>query len=169
MGRGFKWATATVEEKREHIFKIFKKNTELDKVSGCILWKNKLIKRGYGAVQYEGKPMSAHRVSWMINRGPIPKGMCVCHHCDNPACVNHKHLFLGTFKDNWDDMVKKGRRRAVAGDDCSWSKLTEVQVREIKKRLALGEGNTRLGYEFGVEAGTIADIRRGKNWKHVKI
>jgi len=164
----FKWATATAEEKMAHILKMFKKNTQRQD-NGCLLWTNSSNKRGYGTVQYEGRPMSAHRVSWIINKGPIPKGLLVCHHCDAPRCVEISHLFLGTIKDNWNDMVKKGRRVFISGESCNFSKLKEEQVIEIKKRLKTGESDTSLGYHFGVSAGTIADIRRGKNWKHIKI
>lgn len=167
-GKRFKWETATDAEKKLHVLKIITKNTARDN-DGCLVWVKGFRKDGYAGMMYEGKFMAAHRVSWIIHKGPIPEGMWVLHSCDKPGCQEISHLFLGTAKDNWDDMVKKGRRKFKKGDDCNWSKLKEIQVIEIKKRLATGESATRLGYEFGVEAGTIKDIRQGKNWKHVKI
>lgn len=65
----------------------------------------------YGSVSINGKFMKAHRYSWEIHNGPIPKGLWVLHHCDNPACVNPEHLFLGTRSDNMKDCYAKGRSK----------------------------------------------------------
>ena len=64
---------------------------------------------GYGMIRVGGRTVTAHRAIWEISRGPIPAGMLVCHMCDNPACCNPEHLFLGTAKDNALDMMRKGR------------------------------------------------------------
>lgn len=78
-------------------------------MSGCWLWLDKLTRDGYGQMTYKMKSMRAHRWSYSIHVGPIPNGLLVCHKCDTPACVNPKHLFVGTVKDNTEDMIKKGR------------------------------------------------------------
>ena len=75
----------------------------------CLVWTRARRSKGYGAIYCEGKVADTHRVSWEINRGPIPTGMFVCHRCDNPPCINIDHLFLGTVRDNNRDMVAKGR------------------------------------------------------------
>lgn len=75
----------------------------------CWIWTGSLKPDGYGCLYYEGKMWIAHRVSYIIHKGKIPKGMFVLHKCDNPSCVNPKHLFIGTNKDNLHDMVMKDR------------------------------------------------------------
>lgn len=80
----------------------------------CWLWQGSHNGKGYGelsqyALNKTLKPMRAHRLSWEIHNGKIPDGMCICHHCDNPRCVNPNHLFMGTHKDNMHDASVKGR------------------------------------------------------------
>lgn len=76
----------------------------------CWNWKAKAKSgHGYGIFNLGDHQSNAHRVSWMLSNGPIPDGLFVCHKCDNPRCCNPNHLFLGTPKDNTDDMNRKGR------------------------------------------------------------
>jgi HNH endonuclease len=78
----------------------------------CWGWRGATFRFGYGKVKlWDGTRTTAHRVSYQIHYGPIPDGMFVCHHCDNPPCTNPEHLFLGTGADNNRDMAKKGRSR----------------------------------------------------------
>ena len=77
----------------------------------CIVWEQAFDKKGYGVKFYKGKTMGAHRYKWIITNGDIPKGMFVCHKCDNPKCVNIDHLFLGTAMDNMRDKMTKNRHR----------------------------------------------------------
>lgn len=77
---------------------------------GCWEWSGHRDKNGYGTLAISSRPVGAHRVSWTINYGPIPDGLCVLHRCDNPPCVRPDHLFLGTSQDNTIDMIRKNRQ-----------------------------------------------------------
>lgn len=81
----------------------------VEDANGCHIWQRSKTNRGYGTLTTGGVGWLAHRAAWALKRGPIPEGMKVLHECDNPSCVNPKHLFLGTSKDNMDDMMAKGR------------------------------------------------------------
>jgi Mor family transcriptional regulator len=102
-----------------------------------------------------------------MHNGPVPKGLCVCHTCDNRKCVNPEHLFLGTLKDNNLDKTRKGRNVSLRGSGSGMSVLNEQQVGEIKKKLASGKGLSDLGREYNVTPQNIYHIRKGKTWKHV--
>jgi len=83
----------------------------------CWLWKATLDSNGYGMIAIRRRMKKAHRVSWAISFGNTLENMCVLHKCDNPACINPQHLFLGTLKDNAEDREKKGRGNHPSGED----------------------------------------------------
>lgn len=78
-------------------------------MSGCWLWTGSFRRDGYGSLSIDGVTHAAHRVSWWLSKGEIHDGLCVLHRCDNRACVNPDHLWLGTKRDNTNDMLRKGR------------------------------------------------------------
>lgn len=133
--------------------------------SGCWVWMGATQVRGYGEMLSNNKKYLAHRASYETFVGEIPKGMYVCHRCDNVYCVNPNHLFLGTQKDNLQDMAKKGR--STVGSKNPMAKLTEEQVKDIKKCLSLNCSDTEIGKEFNVSRSAIQLIKQGKRWSHV--
>lgn len=138
----------------------------------CWEWIGAINSTGRGIFNYPGmKNGKAHRVSWIIHYGDIPNNLCVLHHCDNGKCVNPNHLFLGTKGDNNTDRKQKGRSNPLRGENDPKSKLTEENVRDIRK-LYIPDSKEfnqfKLADMFGVSRSTILAILRGDNWKHVK-
>lgn len=136
--------------------------------NGCILWKGSKLYSGYGMIRSgKGKEIPAHRASWEIHVGPIPEGMHVLHKCDNPPCVNHKHLFIGTHNDNMQDMIEKERNVIMKGENHGMAKLNEDKVREIRKLNKNGVSRRELQEKFGMSKGGIEGIVNGRSWKHI--
>ena len=131
-------------------------------LGACWIWKAGVIYGGYGTIWEKGHKVGAHRVSYELKFGPVPKGLSVLHHCDNPPCVRPEHLFLGTQQSNIDDMREKGRQRYVSGEQAGSSKLTSMQVLEIRRRRSLGELQGNLAREFHVNQSQISMIVRRK-------
>lgn len=132
----------------------------------CWTWHGALSPGGYGRFCYHNGLYQAHRVSWEIANGTIPDRLYVLHTCDNRACVNPKHLFLGSHTDNMRDMDAKGRRVSHYGEDHVSHKLTYQQVEAIRELYAQGNVTKKtLGQQFGVCDTQIGHIVRGNAWK----
>ena len=141
-----------------------------DGLGPCWTWTAGRFVFGYGIVQTSNprRTTTAHRVSYELAHGPIPAGMAVCHRCDNPPCVNPDHLFLGTQAENLRDMYAKGRGSKQCGEEASAAKLTEDDVREIRRAHAAKEDTmVAIGARFGVTGMAVSGIVRRKNWRHV--
>lgn len=153
----------------------FEKNYEVN--GDCWDWigatadtKNKedLKERRYGHISYKAKLIKAHRASWLIYKGEIPKGMLIRHIvCDRPICVNPDHLEIGTVKDNMQDMVQKGRCADHRGEANNSAKLKESDVIEILSTLKNLLSIYEIAKKFNVHPVTIKNIINGKTWKHV--
>lgn len=113
---------------------------------------------GYGVLRINDKKEYAHRVAFALAHGHLDATLKVCHTCDNPRCVNPRHLFLGTNTDNMADAAVKGRTRR---------KLTPEQVADIRRRFGGHGSQAALAKEYGVTIGAINHIKMGRNWKHV--
>jgi len=141
------------------------------KTETCWIWTGAKAGNGYGVTSkhIDGikRQVYAHRVSYELDNGPIPKGLYVLHSCDNPSCINPKHLYTGTQLDNMRDCLHKGR--TAKGHYLPQSKLKEkdvVNIRSIRENTNLTY--RQIGLIFNVDAQSIWNIVNRKSWKHIK-
>ena len=142
----------------------------------CWVWTGAKSPKGYGEFWFteRGKHTRAHQVSWILKFGDIRDGYGVLHKCDNPPCVNPKHLFLGTNYDNTRDRDAKGRRvqgrvylgkeHPQHGENSPHNKLTSEQVLEIVSLRSQGMKNKDIASAFGVSCGIVSNIWNGRKW-----
>ena len=138
--------------------------------TGCWIWNGGLGKNGYGRYSLHGKRELAHRISFRLANKIDISGMCICHRCDVPLCVNPVHLFAGTQRDNLADMRAKGRDvppPSKRGEAHYEGKLTDESVRSIRARRAAGERLTEIADAFNVTPALISHIATRRKWKHV--
>lgn len=150
--------------------------SKIEIVGECWNWTGATFRdSGYGAINVGGQAMLAHRVSFLQHGLGNPGELFVCHRCDNRLCINPSHLFLGTNRDNVDDMLRKGRQcrgqprvdAALSAKRVALRKLTEEEVRLIFSRHAAGEDRFDLAAEFGVHHDTVYKLLTGHTWSHV--
>lgn len=151
----------------------------------CWIWTGGKGRHGYGHfnMKSQKRQCQAHRVAYALTYPSFNPSLNVCHSCDfgHGGCVRPDHLWQGSQADNLRDMHKKGRSAKMderwtkthsealhRGNQCSWAKLTDDQVREIRKYAALGASHTALAQEYKVGRPMITMIVNGKRWKHVK-
>lgn len=139
----------------------------MDKVkasdNGCWEWTACKDMGGYGIIGADGAVKGAHRVMWELVVSEIPSDKCVLHHCDNRGCVKPDHLFLGTHKENSEDMITKGR--SAIGSRNGRAKLTDADV--VKIRSIKGQSQYKIASMFGIDQTMVGNILRKQNWKHV--
>ena len=131
----------------------------------CWLWQGAKDLDGYGFIKRkDGVQLRAHRVSHELHHGPVPLGMFVCHTCDTPSCVNPDHLFLGTAKDNTDDMIRKGRKPKPLGESNPMARLTSAQVLSIRSDTRQAKD---VAAAYGIVASTVLHIKAFRAWRHL--
>lgn len=136
------------------------------KTTTCWIWTGANNGVGYGKVRrplLSAQSIYAHRYAWFLKFGRWPNYLC--HRCDNRACVNPSHVYEGTPKTNQQDRIKAGNGNE--GSKHPLSKLTEANVREIRKLISNGLGLTAVAAKFGVAPSTICHITHGRTWGHI--
>jgi hypothetical protein len=137
--------------------------------AGCwVCTSHKRFKNGYFALCRNGKPGYMHRHIWeAANKRAIPRGLYVCHTCDNASCINPEHLFIGTQQDNMTDKVNKNKQ--LKGERIRNSKLKIKDIAAIRTRLRNGDTQISVADAFGVDRITINDIVNGRSWVGVGV
>jgi hypothetical protein len=133
----------------------------------CWEWQGGKDTSNYGRLKVNGRLISAHRYTWEEYNGKIPKGLHVLHECDNPPCVNPKHLFLGTNADNVADRVAKNRQ--AKGETHAFAVLTEKDITDIIKMYVNGAKQKEIANSYKIDQGHVSSIVNRKKWKHVKL
>lgn len=132
--------------------------------NGCTLWMGYKLISGYGTIAYKRKMHRAHRLAWTAAHGPIPKGLCVCHKCDVPSCINVDHLFLGTHAENMADREAKGRHNPARGEAVATAKLTAEEVLKIRADTRTA---AKIAADYGVDPSLVYRIRSRSIWRHL--
>ena len=120
---------------------------------------------GYGQMHLDGKQQLAHHLTYELANGQAPGGLLVCHTCDNPACCNPAHLFLGTVAENARDAMAKGRH--PHGETSGMARLATAQVLEIRRLHAAGAKFVELAARYGVTPENVSMICNRVTWRHV--
>ena len=130
---------------------------KVQKTDGCWLWIGATTSNGYGCLRAKSRFLYAHRVSWEFHYGPVPEGMDVCHHCDNPPCIRPDHLFAGTDSENIKDAYRKGRKIPPPGHP----KVTLRQIATIRLLYAEGVRQAMIGQQFSITSVQVSRIITG--------
>lgn len=147
----------TIEYSQKFLTRFFQKIESIDSWYDCWYWKASLNRAGYGTFRVDARVVVAHKVMWAIfHRGYVPQGICICHHCDNPPCVNPFHLFTGTRSDNQIDSFRKNRGPG--------QRLIVADVFRIRNSNEMG---ITLAKRFNVSTATISEIRNRRTWNHL--
>jgi len=134
--------------------------------NGCWLWTDHHDECGYGKFRIGKKMFLAHRFSYEIHNGQIPKGKEIMHRCDNPSCVSPFHLRAGTHKENCEDRTLKGRDILFSGERNGQHKLTAEQVLKIRELELAPE---LIAKKFNISITQVKRLRNFQQWKHLAI
>lgn len=160
--RNGKWSTRTITVKGvdEHQSRI-----KIDD-KGCHIYQGSLNSNGYAYPRIDGKLMLLHRAVYAHTYGPIPdhKTLVVCHKCGNSSCINPAHLYLGTYKDNAQDMVRHGTAGKLVGENIGNSKLLKEDVIKIRASNLSGK---ELAKKYKVTEANISSIKLNQTWRHI--
>ncbi|GAB6170593.1 HNH endonuclease [Paradesulfitobacterium aromaticivorans] len=140
--------------------------SNVQKTDSCWIWTGHKANGGYGIFHANHKSYIAHRFYYALHHGPIPEHIKACHKCDNPACVNPDHIFLGTQSENLRDAVMKGRRNML-GEDNPFSKLTEDNVLSLRRLYANGITKAELARRFQLSKTHVGRIISREVWAHI--
>ena len=156
------------EAKLELTVELFWSRVALGDTGACWWWTGSKSEAGYGMFSFDGKRRPAHRIAWELHYGStIPDGLLACHKCDQPACVNPRHIYPGTYKDNANDATERGRRNTRKGEDHPFSKLAGDDVVSIVARFDTGESGRAIAGAYGINKSVIHNIVRGRTWGHL--
>lgn len=133
-----------------------------NKKTGCVEWTAHRSPKGYALIWWQTATWRVHRLVWTLRHGKIPDGLKVLHKCDNRACINLRHLFLGTDTDNMRDRDRK--QRQARGERMHNAVLTAAKVRYLRRVKITA---TALSRRWGISITAICKARAGDTWKHI--
>lgn len=163
-------AVAVSDKERRFSASRFWPKVAITEPDACWEWRGNRTWGGYGMFKLQGRDQGAHRAAWILTVGEIPEGdgyhgICVLHVCDNRACVNPRHLLLGTHQDNMDDREQKSRGNRPK--KATNLKLTEADVLEIRRLAADGARQVDIAKRFAIDRGRVSKIVNRKMWDWV--
>ena len=155
----------------EVIIQRFWKHVTRGEDNECWVFSHKTASSSYQTFKYRrGSKIiskSAHVFSYILAHGKVPKGKIICHTCDVPRCVNPNHLFPGTYAENAQDCVAKGRYPHAKGEDSRYHKFTDEIVLLCRKLLSEGYSQREIGEIVGMSQRNVSDIARRRTWTHI--
>ena len=150
----------------EWIIRFLRQVDDSSSPTGCWTWLGATDAKGYGSMGISGQTWAAHRLSYALHNSDLPPDAFICHHCDNPPCVNPAHIYAGTPADNVRDMVSRGRNVAHGGELCGKSRLTTATVQSVRADYATGTfRQVDLRDKYGISQPHISSIVRREVWK----